>query len=346
MAEGINPLGRELDNTNDTQTMIEEENNQKDLVEKLREKPVTLLSKDFKATVDSVKELSQGRPTLLCDTNIKELEQVGEHITGGYKIDNIINIDHHFPTPEFSRFISSTNLAIEYVKENGPINTELRLINHKDCDSVLSVAIATGVLPPLDKYGQAAIAADHTGEPNEIADILQSIEKMKDDDLDKDIEFSLKNLQLYLDGKELDPRAQEKLEKRYADRVRALELSERMNHSEDGKIAYGETEEKIDVALMTSLLPSSELILVMSPLTYNKTNQQVEGHFECKVRLGLAAPEGINVSKFMKEKVDAQFDGRWNAGANGRGNEGSILDLETYAKKLNQEYQGYLKQQN
>lgn len=52
-----------------------------------------------------------------------------------------------------------------YVKEEGIASpADCVVINHTDCDSVLSSAIIRGILPPEKRFGDAAIAADHTGE--------------------------------------------------------------------------------------------------------------------------------------------------------------------------------------
>jgi hypothetical protein len=70
-------------------------------------------------------------------------------------------------------------LAIQHVTNVG-VPTCAVVINHTDCDSVLSSGTASGHLEPLKEYGVAAIAADHTGEENDIADLLQALDERRD----------------------------------------------------------------------------------------------------------------------------------------------------------------------
>ena len=86
----------------------------------------------------------------------------------------IVNIDHHAEDPRFFRNISSGNLAMEYLAVNGVDPSTAVAINHTDCDSVISAALLCGRIDPAERYGDAVVvAADHTGEPNEIADLLR-----------------------------------------------------------------------------------------------------------------------------------------------------------------------------
>jgi len=67
-------------------------------------------------------------------------------------------------------------------------------------------------LPPEEKFTKAAISADHTGKKNEIADLLMALDK------ERDLEYSLTNLKLLLEGKDLDEKAKQLLEKRFKER--------------------------------------------------------------------------------------------------------------------------------
>ncbi len=97
----------------------------------------------------------------------------------------IINIDHHSQHPSFASNISTTHQALIFSKcmphlldQFSPI-----LVNHVDTDSVLSVlALTNPELPPLLQiaFAHAAIAADHTGEFNEIVVLMDSLYKMRD----------------------------------------------------------------------------------------------------------------------------------------------------------------------
>lgn len=112
----------------------------------------------------------------------------------------LTNIDHHANRACMQRIVSSANLALLRVKQRGaaPSSSHI-LINHTDCDSVLSSALVAGDIPPLPVFGEAAIAADHTGEANPIADLLQGLDAKRDYDL------SLRNLHLLLRREPLEP---------------------------------------------------------------------------------------------------------------------------------------------
>jgi hypothetical protein len=112
-----------------------------------------------------------------------------DSVPGGYADGRIVNVDHHAPTSRMAQPISSTNLALERVRAVGLPSGDTRLvITHTDCDSVLTAGILSGRLDAEDRYGDAAIAADHTGEPNEIADLLQALDGRRD------VELSLASL--------------------------------------------------------------------------------------------------------------------------------------------------------
>src|SRR3989338_4798283 len=140
------------------------------------------------------------RPLCICDFYLQGCEN-GTRDTKAIWFDNIINIDHHAPLADFEHFISSGNIAIEYVKRYGPTQLPI-VINHTDCDSVLSSAIMAGRLPPEAQYGEAVIAADHTGEENKIADLLQSLTDLRD------FEYSLKMLDNLENGRGLEAKAE------------------------------------------------------------------------------------------------------------------------------------------
>src|SRR5882757_4573540 len=65
-----------------------------------------------------------------------------ETIIGGR---TIVNVDHHADAPRFHHHVSSGNLAIEYRKTHAPDASTAVLINHTDCDSIISSAILSGL---------------------------------------------------------------------------------------------------------------------------------------------------------------------------------------------------------
>lgn len=231
------------------------------------------------------------------------------------------------------QFVSSTNLAIDHVNEFGvyPKDTQV-VINHTDCDSILSSLILTGVLPPDKKFSDAAIAADHTGEENEITDLLMAIEH------DRDIRFSVRNLQLYLDGLKIEQRAQELLEKRIKDREKIKKLVE------DGKfgftkndVAYVTLDKKVDGGLVPALLPDAKAIVLASKMPEGPKRKK---EWLIKVRSGLQVPKGFS----LVEVQLPDFGDRWNAGSTKR-HGGTNLNAEQYAEVVDQKIAEYLKEQ-
>lgn len=74
----------------------------------------------------------------------------------------IINIDHHAPAKRMERPISSGNLAIEYLRANAPAPDDLVLINHCDCDSIVSSSLVSGDVPPSDDLGNVGETSRRT----------------------------------------------------------------------------------------------------------------------------------------------------------------------------------------
>jgi hypothetical protein len=115
-----------------------------------------------------------------CDFAVKGAETWTE-TPGGFRNGRILNIDHHAPVARMYCPISSTNLAVAHVHALGIARPDdLVVIDHTDCDSILSAGIGSGRLDPLDSLASAAIAADHTGAENRVADLLQAIEYRRD----------------------------------------------------------------------------------------------------------------------------------------------------------------------
>ncbi len=97
----------------------------------------------------------------------------------GFQRGLVTNVDHHAPVARMRQHLSSTNLALLRVRQEGVVAAGSHIVlNHTDCDSVLSAAVLSGAVEPSDELGVAAIAADHTGEPNAIADLLQAMDAL------------------------------------------------------------------------------------------------------------------------------------------------------------------------
>lgn len=222
----------------------------------------------------------------------------------------VLNVDHHADDERFFRPVSSGNLAIRYVTAQGPLPAEARVVvNHTDCDSVISASILAGLLPPDEVLGDAVIAADHTGAPNAIADLLQALDPLRD------FEYSLECL--YADS--LDRRAAELLAKRHEERARAKELVESGAFHMVGPVAVAKlaAEQKVAGEFLPGLLPDAAVIVSASPME--------SGRWETKVRLGMAAPAGVTLYSLGIRAFESNFRGRWNAGSTKRSG-GSTVD--------------------
>jgi len=240
-----------------------------------------------------------------CDFYIEGAELARE-IPGGYEIDGVMNIDHHAPSDRMMRHVSSTNLAIDQINYCGRINPGgMVFVSHTDCDSVLSAAIMASELEPDSRFGEAAIAADHTGARNEIADVLQSLQSRRD------LYFSLRNLRKLLDGQPLDWTAQPF----YADRLRKREAAENLVEKKkvqmEGPLAHAVLDKKIDGELLPPKLPDAALILLITP-------RADSSRWDARMRLGHSAPDGAHLRQLRMKRFDPAFAGRWNAGSNAR----------------------------
>lgn len=263
-----------------------------------------------------------------CDFYIEGIEN-HEEVTAGYRCGRLLNVDHHSPTDRMMRHVSSTNLAIDLVR-NGWANDGTVVINHTDCDSVLSAGIVTGILEPLDEYGEAAIAADHTGERNEIADLLQGR------DAARDFAGSVADLRALEKGKPFSETGRRAME----DRRRKRDLAEDMVSSgriaRRGDIAFGVFSEKIDGEFFPALMPEVALFILMSP---RRVGNEL-GKWDTKLRLGLNPPPGLSIQRLGIKEFDPGYAGRWNAGSNNRA-KGTALTPEEYLERVSRAYASF-----
>ena len=257
-------------------------------------------------------------PIIACDFYVDGAEN-GTEAPGGYEIDGILNVDHHAETPRMMRYVSSTNLAIEQIQRSGPPDRNtMILVSHTDCDSVLSAAIISGELAPDPQFGDAAIAADHTGAPNGIADVLQALDERRD------LYFSLRNLRKFLNGDQLDRIAQPHYARRLKKRELAAEAIEQRVVTVERQLAFGILEQKIDGEFFPAKIPEASVILLMN-------RRPDSNRWDAKMRLGLNAPPGASLHQLHLERFDPAFGGRWNAGSNRR-NGGTTIEPGSYAR--------------
>lgn len=302
-----------------------ENQEQRELVDILRERPITLYEEKRVITAAELKDFFAGKKVFACDFYVSDIEKNSQEIEGGFEMEGLANIDHHAPIEKMTRQVTSTDMAIEYVKKHGPISDAENfavVVNHTDCDSVLSSAIMRGIIPPENRFSVAALAADHTGEADDVAELLQAFKDKRD------LEFSIRNLDLFLQNKPLEPEAEELLTKRKNDRERAGQIIESGSASRVGHVVYIETSERIEAGLFAPLIPDAIVFVVSIPM------KSQPGFFETKVRLGAAAPEGFTLRDLNMDEIDPNYGGRWNAGNNKRGG-GTETTPQEYAERIN-----------
>lgn len=303
--------------------------------------PVTVVEHQDPFTSEWIEKQASGAERVLaCDFYISGAEHA-EPVTGGYSFGHVVNIDHHAPTPEMRHRISSTNLALERLARHGEEpNESLVIISHTDCDSVLSSGLVSGELPADPRLGLAAIAADHTGETNVIADMLQELDNIRSVNLRDNPEFALKEsgssylrychdlVRRYLERGEdaLDERAQSAIAQRQRNRDAARKAVARGDFETSNGLASATLTEKLDGELFPALLPDALVILLT-------TSRDGVSRWESKIWLGLAAPEGSSLHDLDIRSFDPAFGGRWNAGSNRR-NGGTAIAPEEYADFL------------
>ena len=282
--------------------------------------PIHLLSQRPDVSESDLVSLYDG-PVIASDCYVVGAES-WDDVIGGYERGRILNVDHHAPTQRMQREISSANLATERVRALGqPAGDTQIVLTHTDCDSVLSAGILSGRLPADDRYGDAAVAADHTGEPLPIAELLQALDRQRD------LELSFSALAMLESRRALPPLVQQALARRVRDREIARELVESGAVEMHGPVAVLRTAVSLDGSFLAPLLPDAQVILLARP------HELYPERMEVKLRRGHAAPESLTLQGLGVGQFDPAYGGRWNAGSNRRGG-GSPLSLAEYSLEL------------
>jgi hypothetical protein len=311
-----------------------------------QENPFVLIDETTEVTLADCKELMKkygARVLVLCDVAVVGIESFGELRDYGFLYEfeggTLINIDHHAPVLEFERHISSTNLALRYIRVHGTVVPDvLVMINHTDYDAIVSASLVKGVLGQISMpqcvlaeeaidslafFGEAAIAADHTGESNMLADLLQAQK------FERDVECSLKSLQVFLTNGQLSPKVRSLLEEREAERELARKLVESGAFRQCGWVTYARLEKHVDMAFLPALLPEAHVIM-----TYIASKRQ-PGRFIVRLRLGKMGAGKIILNKLGIDGIDDRWHGRFNAGSNRRDPSGTQVPLREYLEFLN-----------
>jgi hypothetical protein len=282
--------------------------------------PIVLLTERGTVEPADLRALHEGH-IVACDCYVREAER-WDPVPGGWAVDRLVNVDHHAPAARMEREVSSTNLALERAEACGPEPAgTITVVTHTDCDSVLSAGIVSGRLEPRAEYGDAAIAADHTGAEEGIADLLQALDPWRD------LERSFGALARLEAARPLPRDAQALLDARRRDRDTARRLVASGSFVVDDFVAAARIGGRVDGEFFPALLPEAWLIVLALPL--DATGR----HWEIKVRRGLHAPSWLTVHALRIQEFDPRHGGRWNAGSNRR-NGGTVLSPEAYAAAL------------
>ena len=270
----------------------------------------------------AAQELIEAHPAgaiVACDFYVSGAEQ-GEPVTAGFRIGRILNVDHHAPVPRMERHVSSTTLALAHVAEGGalPGAGDVVVINHTDCDSVLSSALLLGLLPASSRLDDAAIAADHTGAEDALADALQAVDELRD------YELSLAVARAVLGGRAVPAPAQEHLRRR--ERARKLAESLARKAQVENGVALIVSDEATDGEFFPRYLPDAEVLVIACPHPDDPARRAM------KLRLGAVAGTPP-LHRLGMASFDRAYGGRWNAGSNKRGG-GCTMDPEAYAAEV------------
>jgi hypothetical protein len=229
-----------------------------------------------------------------------------ETVQGGR---TIVNVDHHAEAPRFYRHVSSGNLAVEYLNAHGTDAHTAVVFNHTDCDSVIASAILCGLIEPAKRYQDAVIAADHTGERNEIADLLQALDPARD------YAGSIRSLRRFEAGEPMEESVETRLGVRRRERALASSLVRAGAFEREGRVAVATLpfQERVSGEFLPPLLGDETWVIVSgTPMPGGG------GLWENKIRLGLGAPAGFNLFAMGIGVAEPMFGGRWNAGSTKR----------------------------
>jgi len=258
---------------------------------------------------------------LACDCYVAEVETLGVARPWGWSVAGGENIDHHAPVAAMARVVSSANLALRWISERGERPTGPILLTHTDCDSVLTAGLVAGRLAPRARYGEAAVAADHTGAEDPIADLLQAVQHWRD------VSRAFELLARLEGGQSLPAEAAAALDARRRTRDRAAAAVARGAFTRTGGVAWASFETEVDGEFLPALLPEATLIVIGSPHPAHPDRWAI------KVRRGAAMPAGRTLQDLGLEAVDPAYGGRWNAGSTKRGG-GSAEGVEAWVARL------------
>lgn len=234
----------------------------------------------------------------------------------GYKVgERIVNIDHHAPDPRWERHVSSGVLACQWARRWGVVKPEsgdVVVINHTDCDSVLSAMILTGVVPPHERFERAVVDADHKGAPNEVADLLQACSTTRD------LPLLVGALSALLQGAPHSPQVIGHLEELRSKRVAVSEIARCGPYPERNGVVLIECNRYLDSDLFLSHFPDAKVLVIGCP------SEKTPSMTITRLRLGARVESDLSLHRLGISDFDPYFGGRFNAGSNKRGLEAAV----------------------
>ncbi|MEP7166405.1 MAG: hypothetical protein ABI758_00320 [Candidatus Woesebacteria bacterium] len=259
----------------------------------------------------------------------------GRYLMGRYSRDGkvLLNVDHHNDEAGKTVNFSTTHQVISAKREHlldADNQDQITVINHDDTDSVAALLLATHAHVPQSVntlFAEAATAADHTGEPNAIVNIVDTMYKLGD------LDALVILLNAFLHHEKLcfpTPQLQEKFE-RYSnqpERIREyLESIVRGVKSPHGKGSYDQMsgilrlepkDKAIDTIRVLPIVRQLQLpvtIIMTSELKDKDTN-----FWKISLRSGPSFPAKLSLMQVAKKlKLEKYgYGGRLNAGGIGR----------------------------
>jgi hypothetical protein len=296
---------------------------------------IQTIERKSRNTLDDVLAIGIPGQILATDFYLDGAEE-WDPVPGGlaHPAQSVINVDHHAPLPQMQRRVSSTNLALEHLQALSTVDRthSTVIINHMDCDSVLASGILSGRLDPDPAYGESAIAADHTGREDPVADLLQGLDahwsrNERPMANQEGLEFFFECLRRFEAGVPLDGFAQEALDVRKKSRERAERIVAEGGFMAEAGVYFARLDDPLEGELLMPFLPEATMVVTTTP------HQSHPDRHRMKIRLGLGAQEGVSLHALGIQDFDSAYGGRWNAGSNNRG-DGTDLDPEDYRQRL------------
>ena len=280
---------------------------------------LTLLPIDTRADAAALDRAFDAPTIYAADWYVDGIER-GVDVPGGYAVGRVVNVDHHADTERMRRPISSTPLALERLRAVGrPHTGDAVVLTHTDCDSVLCAGILLHLLPADGRLGAAAIAADHTGAEDPLADALQAVDHRRDWGL------SLELARRVLDGREIRADLAAAINQRRAERERAADVAGRAHWF--GRVACIVAADEVSGEFFPLHLPAAAVVMLASP------RPGAEKMWNVKLRLGNGVPLGSSLFALAVQSFDANLGGRWNAASNKRQG-GTTIEPVRYAEQL------------